>query len=306
MEQILARWGIRGPVTISPTALGSGRTWSIDSLAGRHYMLKAVDRTRADRERRVLLGLAAAGVPVAPPIAAEDGAWYVEDREGRPHCLYARLPGTAYTTYYDADGEAWAGRFGRALGLLHEGLRKCAEPEGPRDAGIIDQVNTWVMPRIRAATGIVDGDAAERVWRDVAPTLDALYGGLPQQLIHRDPHPGNMLFLGGQLTGWLDLEQVRRGPRLFDVCYCAGSILVEGFEEPDRARRWPGLFRSLVRGYDAFLPLTEGERQAAYGVFVMIELTFVGFYLELGLGETAQMAERLLHWMAAHREAFAL
>jgi hypothetical protein len=51
--------------------------------------------------------------------------------------------------------------------------------------------------------------------------LGALAGRLPLQLIHRDPHPGNILFSGGEVSGFL------RSVRLWDPCYCATGLLSE-------------------------------------------------------------------------------
>lgn len=307
MERVLAQWGIRDAVAIAPTALGSGKTWTVDTADARRYLLKAINPERAEREHAILRQLSALRLPVATPIATMDGRWYTEDREGQRYCLYPRLPGESASEHnYGPEAEAWAERFGRSLGLLHAGLRACHDPAGAQDPEFFGQVRTWAIPRIREADGVVGADAIDAVWRDAKPALEALAPDLPRQLIHRDPHPGNMLFSGAQLTGWLDLEQVRLGPRLFDVCYCAGSLLVEGFEDPVKANRWPGLFRALVRGYEEHHPLIEAERRATYGMFVMIEVIFIAFFIDRGLGDIARMSERLLQWMAEHREALAL
>jgi prepilin-type processing-associated H-X9-DG protein len=66
--------------------------------------------------------------------------------------------------------------------------------------------------------------------------LSTINRELPIQLIHRDAHPANMLFLDGRISGWLDFELIVRGPRLFDLCYCATSILMNGMDDPDNAR----------------------------------------------------------------------
>ena len=92
--------------------------------------------------------------------------------------------------------------------------------------------------------------AIEQIWRDARSELEPIYKELPRQLIHRDAHPSNMLFSAGRLTGLLDFELVRRGPRIFDLCYCASSLLVDGFEDCEKGQKWPSLFRSLVRGYE--------------------------------------------------------
>ena len=52
-----------------------------------------------------------------------------------------------------------------------------------------------------------------------------------------------------------------------------------------------------------FLPLAVAEREAVHGLFVAIELIFVAFWIERGNGDLAAQCQRLLHWLAAHRDA---
>jgi Ser/Thr protein kinase RdoA (MazF antagonist) len=66
-------------------------------------------------------------------------------------------------------------------------------------------------------------------------------------MIHRDAHPSNMLFDGGELTGFLDFEMVTRGLRVFDVCYCGSALLAGGFDEVEKRKQWPELFHSLLQ-----------------------------------------------------------
>ena len=115
-----------------------------------------------------------------------------------------------------------------------------------------------------------------------------------------------MLFSAGQLTGFVDFEMVRRGPRVFDACYCGSSILVGGFEDSEKGQRWPSLFHSLVRGYEEFCPLTASERLAVYGVFVTIELLFIAYFLDMHNVDAARTNERLLYWLATNRDALVM
>jgi len=149
---------------------------------------------------------------------------------------------------------------------------------------------------------MVDGSTIERIWETVGPELSSLYSELPKQLIHRDAHPSNMLFDAGNLTGFIDFEMVVRGPRIFDVCYCGTSILVGGFQDSAKAEEWPGLFRSLVTGYQEAYPLTSPEHHALYGMLAAIELLFVAFSLETQATEAAKCNASLLNWLSANRE----
>lgn len=168
------------------------------------------------------------------------------------------------------------------------------------------QIEEWAIPRIRKNRTAVNACAIEQIWRGAESELKPLYKELPQQLIHRDAHTSNMLFSAGRLTGLLDFEMVRRGQRVFDVCYCGSSILDEGFEDSDKRQKWPSLFYSLVRGYEMFCPLTVSERQAMYGMLVIIELLFIACWLDKHNEDAAKMDELLLYWLATNRDVLTM
>jgi Ser/Thr protein kinase RdoA (MazF antagonist) len=210
------------------------------------------------------------------------------------------------TEHYAGDAEKRAFEFGRAIGLLHTCFLERADIRGNQGTALMEQMEAWTLRTIREGGTIVDACAVEQIWRGAESELGPLYKELPRQLIHRDAHTSNMLFSAGQLTGVLDFEMVRRGPRVFDVCYCAGSILVEGLEDSEKRQKWPRLLYSLVRGYEAFCPLTVWERQAMYGVFVIIELLFIGYFVNRHDEVAARASERLLYWLATHRDALAM
>jgi Ser/Thr protein kinase RdoA (MazF antagonist) len=55
-------------------------------------------------------------------------------------------------------------------------------------------------------------------------SIAATLRGLPEQLIHRDCHPGNVLVDGTRVIGFIDCDHLCIGPRLFDVA-CFDTIL---------------------------------------------------------------------------------
>jgi Ser/Thr protein kinase RdoA (MazF antagonist) len=168
---------------------------------------------------------------------------------------------------------------------------------------LIGQIEGWAIPRIRAGKAVVDAKAVEGIWRDVEGGFVPVYDDLPKQMIHRDAHPWNMLFDGGRLTGFLDFEMVVRGLPLFDVCYCASAILVDGFEDAEKAKKWPALLRSLVAGYETFRPLSSAERLAVYGVLVTTQFIFIAYWLDKHSDEdNARSSERMLYWLVENRK----
>ena len=305
MRELLKQWGIGRVYTIAPTPLGGGRTWFVKTMAKGDFVLKVSDLMRSEREYDLLLELSKTEIPVALPITTMEGDWCARSCGGKVYCLYPRLPGNVITEHYAGDAEKRALGFGRAIGLLHTCFQARADVNGHRELALLEQIEQWALPRIREEGSAVDARAIERIWRDAEAELGPLYSKLPRQVIHRDPHPSNMLFSAGRLTGFLDFEMVRRGPRAFDVCYCGSSILVEGFEDSEKAQRWARLVHSLTRGYGEYFPLVASERLAMYGVLVSIELLFIAFCMDTRNYDAARTNERLLHWLATNRQVLA-
>lgn len=83
----------------------------------------------------------------------------------------------------------------------------------------------------------------------------------------------------------------------------AQAILVDGFEDAEKAQKWPALFRSLVAGYETFRPLSSAERLAVYGVLVATEFIFTAHWLDKHNEDAVRSSERMLYWLAANREA---
>jgi Ser/Thr protein kinase RdoA (MazF antagonist) len=306
MEELLGNWTIGSVDTMAPTPTGGGRTWFVRTVANEDYVLKESDLARTAREHEVILGLSGTQVPVALPIRAADGNRYVQGNDRKVCSLYPRLPGDVVTEHYAGEARKRAGDLGRAIGLLHTGFRLLDGMTRFPEMALVTHIDDWAMPRIREGEAAVDTGALERIWREARSELEPVSGELPRQLIHRDPHPSNMLFTERRLTGWVDFELVRRGPRIFDLCYCASSLLVDGFEDREKGQLWPALFRSMVQGYEELCPLADSERRAVYGVFVVIELIFTAFWLDRGNEDAARQCERLLYWLEVHRDALSI
>ncbi len=302
VKEFLEKWHIGPVVAIEPTPFG-GKTLFVTTDDNECFILKEThDRARSQREYALLCELSQAGVSVPLPIPAVDGDWYAVDNEGQAFWLYPKLPGKVFAEHYAGDAEQQAEALGRAIGFLHGHLQACGDLSGFRDMNLIGQIQEWAIPCICAGKAMVDAEAIEKIWRDVEREFVSLYDDLPKQLIHRDAHPSNMLFDRKKLTGFLDFEMAVKGVRVFDICYCASAILVDGFQDPEKASKWPALFRSLVSGYETFGSLSSSERLAVYGVLVMIELLFTAYWLDTHNEDAARSTERLLHWLSANRE----
>lgn len=305
MDDLLRNWDIGRIAVIDPIPSYGGKTSLIKTMDGRCYILKEKPNvSQAEHEAELLSRLYEAGAPVAVPIRtvqAKPSAWHT----GKIFCLYPKLPGESIAEHYAGDAIARARRLGYAIGFLHTCFLKCDEIGGYKTLQLIEQIQDWGMPCIRAHNAILEEESVEKIWQEVEQELGAVYARLPEQLIHRDLHPANMLFDAGKLTGFVDFEMVVRGPRVFDLCYCGTSLLVSGFPDTEKMRTWPALFHVLLKGYQEVCQLTPVEFSALRGTLAAIELLFAAFSLENRAEAGARCNLSLLKWLSANRELLA-
>lgn len=174
----------------------------------------------AEREARALRFVAGFHLGVATPrLLALDptGA-----RAGAPALLMSRVPGRV--EWSPADPERWLARLAELLPPVH------ALPPPP--AGVIrpfapyaqdayqppgwarwPAVWTWAIEWFRRPTP-----------REAGPAV----------FIHRDFHPGNVLWRRGRVTGLIDWASASIGPACVDVGHCRGNLFQYGLETADR------------------------------------------------------------------------
>jgi hypothetical protein len=165
--------------------------------------------------------LVAAGSPVAAPDPRVPPRPY--ERDGVV---------TTFWTYYPPVGATGPAGYAAALHRLHAGLRALDVP-APHVTDRITQAERLVADRARTPE-LSDVDRTL-----LAAALDRgrrLLRGRPEQLLHGEPHPGNLLSTSdGPL--FVDLETCCRGPVEFDLAHAP--------EEVDG--HYPGADADLVR-----------------------------------------------------------
>lgn len=273
------------------TADAIGRAFHLVASSGHYFLKRRPSSRHARRELLVLEHLRGRGLPVPIPVPTASGAAFAS--EGREAlCLFRALPGAHYDTYDGAVGLERAHRVGTTLGRLHLALVHAPELHdfetyGP-EAHLVDHLQgaPYDLPRAR---------------RIAAARLPSAH--LPAQLIHRDFHLFNLLFTDDRLSGYLDFDMLMRGPRLFDVCYCAIETLTKRFHEPGFAEYWLRVLGAVLAGYAEHIELTLFEKTSVTSLLTEIELSFMHFFRDEPI--PGQNAERVLHWLDERRDAIA-
>lgn len=296
----VAAWAsVLGTPRVWELARGHAQVWAVRAADGRRYVVKTVGPWRpgppvAD-EYRVLVHLAAAGIPVAVPVVSDDGRIAVAHQDAE----YALLP------WLDGDpagrevGAACV-RVGAAIGRLHQAL---ADQPWPVRSYRQDMVAAFEDSLAR-----LPADVREPTVRPLAGrVLEALAGlaGYPEQRLHGDCGSGNVLMRDGDVAGFIDLDHLPVGPRVYDVgYYLAHRARGDGFV--DVAARY-------VTGYRQAVPLAREELAALPAAVLAAQLGITEWSHRLltqmperALPDQAERYRRgvaVLEWMCRHYDA---
>jgi len=284
----LGAWGARlGPGFFSLDEHTPHRLWIVRAGDGRAYVLK---RAREVVPAEALDTLRSKGIPVAPPLPADDGERSKLD--GDAHwALYDHLPGVMMRDHLAPGAHERAVQFGEAIGQLHVALASIpASGRSTLDlAGVV---------RGAARTPPIEVTPEQaRAWEESNDTLPPMLDDLPAHVIHRDPNPGNMLFEGGKISGWVDFDLAVVGPRIFDPCYCASAILSECPPSPELRAQWAPIAIELLSAYDRVVQLAARERVALGAALMAIQILFVEFSHSQGRDDLARREMVTVQWL---------
>jgi Ser/Thr protein kinase RdoA (MazF antagonist) len=303
LTSLLARWDIK-PVISSEVFetsdyRSSGNLVFIDTLSEKYVLKRFTVQPLREPQAALLTALYAHGVPVAVPQLTREGEPYTRQGD-QVFSLYPYLAGEVIADHYAPGAEERARRFGSAIAQLHMGLKQCEQLVKIPEMDLLQDVTAASQVLGRLGEGRSAGEI-QTVLLELKQGLSTINRELPVQLIHRDAHPANMLFLDGRFSGWLDFELIVRGPRLFDLCYCATSILMNVMDDPDKQSRWFTLLTALVEGYTSLIQLTLVERSALWYVLLSIEVIFAAYFTHLKDEKGITQNLEALLWIVENR-----
>lgn len=266
--QILQNWNLSDTTITDIYYDGTGNKNESACYVAEEFVLKyTTSLGKLKKHIEVSKALHSIGMLSAVPVLTTDGAEYIQDGEMYFY-LTRRLPGTQMASHKFADGD---GRFaGEIIGQLHLALSKIDDCVS--EADLLATVKTWALPKAKATLNLSDAFCKEYL-----ETFADLYPGLPRQIIHRDPNPGNII-CAGDTWGFIDFELAERNARIYDPCYAATAVLSEIFGQDNDG--WLDIYRDIICGYDSVAKLTDTERKAIPYIILANQFVCVAWFAE--------------------------
>jgi Ser/Thr protein kinase RdoA (MazF antagonist) len=261
---------------------------------GEKYILKTGNNIdELHRNLLIINALSEQNVPVAEIIKTVDGLDYIIE-EDTYFFISKKIDGEHITDIYKDKYSELAYLIGQVIGRLHMAFRACQEKLPCYDNNFYDEITGWVSQTFREKniTSI-----PEDILKECVSELKNIYSDLPRQLIHRDIHPGNMLFQNNILTGYIDFDLSQINARIFDVCYMSLSFLVGNTDDLDKTTKWFEILKNLVGGYSSVSSLSNDEKKAIPIMMVAIEMLFIAYFTNNEEEEYADEAAKMLLWL---------
>ena len=126
-------------------------------------------------------------------------------------------------THYEsvAPSEASPAEYAMSLEQLHAGMRK-VDVATPHFTDRVSEAQQLVAsPELSPALADADRELLSNTLRDVRRAIEDR--GAPEQLLHGEPHPGNVLSTRNGLR-FIDLETCCRGPIEFDLAHVPEEV----------------------------------------------------------------------------------
>lgn len=299
MQEILKSWDIDNPLSIEKLDSIGNTVFSI-TCSEQNYILKEHKNDEKVQKEFALLSQLQDKIPIAAPIKSKANKYYVEHND-RFYVLYPFLKGSSFTNHYSSKYKEQAIALGNAIGTLHFELQKI-DFEECKTFDLIHDVLSWAKGILEENREYFDINCIIEILDQYEREFKPMYELLPKQIIHRDMHPGNLLFSGLELTGIVDFELSVKGIRIFDPAYCSTSILMSDFDNKENRSLWQEILITILSAYNQINLLTEEEKTGLLYVLYSIELIFMAFFCTVNNIDAAKCNERVLKWLYKNRE----
>ena len=263
------------------------RLFRIRTLDGQDLVLKSLEAgdnlntpERLTLQHEILAHLATEGVGVSKPIRHPTGKTWTE-YEGRLYVLSPWLDASG--SMGGTDPTQLIPNWGRAVAELHLALSVLPvvdfESRTWRNKPMVE-IFDQCLPTLARLSPKLD-------LRDRLPTRSELEGdmrnaleNLPEQLIHRDCHPENLVRNGNEVVGFVDCDHFSIGSPAHDVGYFLIRMVQWYFDVT--TDEWLGGMGSFLTAYHSRRRLSQAECKALPHMMVYVLVMSAERYAKLG------------------------
>lgn len=294
IKEVLQSWGLENEKLTDVVYAETGNVSESACYVGDNYIIK-FSPNLGNVEKHISLSQAieSVGLSAATPIKTVEGKFVVASEE-----LYfyvtKRLEGKQLmaSTMYFEDYMPKARFIGEIVGQLSVALSKVDVITN--QANIFKSAKEWAIPALSGKM-----DMPKSFVEMYEKEFGEIYESLPQQIIHRDPNPGNIILCGDN-WGVLDFDLSERNIRIFDPCYAATAILSESFEadNTDKLNQWIIIYKNILYGYDEVVKLSDNEWKAIPYVVITNQLISTAWFSEQEkYRELYETNKKMTEWM---------
>ena len=300
LKEILRNWGFEDEKITDIVYAETGNVSESACYVGDNYVIKySANLGKVQTHITLSQAIESVGLSSATPIKNTQGEYVVTNGD-----LYfyvtKRLVGKqlkASTMYLD-DYLPKARFIGEVIGQLSLALSKVDATVN--ESNIYVSAREWAIPTLAEKINL-----PEEFIKRYEKEFGEIYELLPQQIIHRDPNPGNII-LSDDNWGILDFDLSEKNIRIFDPCYAATAILSESFENDnlDKLSQWVVIYKNILYGYDEVAKLSDNEWKAI--PFVMITNQFIStawFSEQEKYKDIYEINKKMTEWMLENFES---
>ncbi len=271
--------------------------WELD----KRYILKCVSDQHIILKLNIYVELKALGIPVPEIIQTNDNQVFFRD-ESNYYFIYRKIEGTHIDAKTFIETPQIATNVGTVIGNLHLAFNDLEHQSSFENANLVDEMNGWIRENI---TKLPEERYAYKYFDTCVDKLTAIYDTLNRQIIHRDLHLENLLFMDDKVTGYIDFDLTQINVRIFDIAYFLINFMVGKTDDPVYIEKWKEAVAHFLKGYQQVNALSTFELHAIHTMMCCIELLFVAFFHQYDNEDFSRGAEECLVWLVQNEHALA-
>ena len=280
IKKILENWDIPQDLKIEDIYIADNSRISENVWKIGDYILKTTSREAVIKNIKIAKALKKQGFSAAVPILTKSGDEYLDGEN--IFMLMNSITGNPLEKQlrFSEKRVDYGFKYGKSIAKLHKALKIIQNELHPDESDNYNICKEWALPELRKQNIKYNLNINEDFFDDFINTFGKLHDKLPKQLIHRDAHPGNILFGNDEVTGFIDFDSSECNFKLIDPCYCATGLLSEqaDLNECELYSNWIDVLASILKGYDSVNPLTKEEKQAVFYVICSIQMIFTAYF----------------------------